>query len=89
MAELVEILPEFEDDVFDQVANLFNSMYCSMNEQGLNIPLIEGGAEKYIHAIKRTLGKNNYLVGAFDNKKLIGFEKKQWQLQKMVVLVGN
>jgi ribosomal protein S18 acetylase RimI-like enzyme len=58
---------------WDQVAEMFSRMYKQMEEMGLQLPLIEGGTEKWLRAAQNTSGKFGILVVAKSGAEAVGF----------------
>lgn len=73
MAQLLELLPDSADQDFVEVVGMFNALYEHMDQTGLKMPLVDGGAERFINGIKRNLGKNYFLLVAKENEEFVGF----------------
>ena len=55
------------------VGQLFTRMYSGMAESGLMLPLVPGGAEKWLKTSQNTTGKFGLVVLAKEGGKVIGF----------------
>ena len=73
MIEVRPILSDESDATFEQLETLLENMYSFMLGKGLNIHLSVGGAKILSDSVRKTAGRNNYLVGAFDTNEMIGF----------------
>ncbi len=73
MIEVRDIIAGDGDEIFEQLEILVVKMYDDMSEQGLNINISKDGAKILCESIRKTAGRNNYLVGTFDNNKMTGF----------------
>jgi ribosomal protein S18 acetylase RimI-like enzyme len=58
---------------WDEVGELFTRMYERMEEMGLELPLVDGGMEKWMRTAQNTSGKFGIVVMAKDGDKALGF----------------
>ncbi len=66
-------LTDKNDPRFDDVIVLFRKMYGFMDQHGLLMPLADDGENKWIRAVKNTLGKFCTLIIVVHNDKVVGF----------------
>lgn len=67
------ILDKNEHPEWESVCILFVRMYEAMDQMGLMMPLVEGGAEKWLKTVKNTSGKFGIVILALSENKPVGF----------------
>lgn len=55
------------------IREMFREMYREMRHKGLLLPLDEQGDEKWLHSVRKTLGRYSNLVVARSNGEMAGF----------------
>jgi ribosomal protein S18 acetylase RimI-like enzyme len=74
MEEIIYInLINSDDSEWNEVKELFARMYAQMGEMGLMVPLVPGGADKWLKMARNTAGKFGIVILAKKGEKAIGF----------------
>jgi len=66
-------LDKTEQPEWEVVSALFVRMYKSMDQMGLMISLVDGGAEKWLKTVKNTSGKFGIVFLGFSDNEPVGF----------------
>jgi GNAT superfamily N-acetyltransferase len=67
------ILDKNEQPEWEEVYSLYIRMYQAMDQMGLMMPLVDGGAEKWLKTVKNTSGKFGIVFLAISENEPVGF----------------